>query len=157
MATASKLFQGYKKSLPTYSSPSSTSSSSVCNDGEWGIRSLIVPELVENGTTESIVLDCIYCLNEGEDHRIVVKWFLNDDPQPIYQWIPERHSRHASKRLSGRINLNYSIDSANPLTQYRAINIIKPTTDLSGDYSCVVMSPDNGDSKKAKMIVYGND
>lgn len=63
---------------------------------------------------------------------LVVKWFLNDDPEPIYQWIPELNSRVASDKLKGKINMNFMVNSGHNYTKYRAINLIKPTTDLSG-------------------------
>jgi hypothetical protein len=50
------------------------------------IESLVIPKYVENGTEESVVLDCIYTFDPEEDMFLVVKWFLNDEPEPIYQW-----------------------------------------------------------------------
>src|SRR6266480_2324717 len=99
------------------------------------IQSLLVPKYVENGTEDSIVLDCLYSLDPILDKYLVVKWFLNNDREPIYQWIPEMGTRHASKRLEGRINMDFTVNSADPLMKYRAINILRPTTDLSGTYS----------------------
>jgi hypothetical protein len=114
-----------------------------------------VPRFVENGTEDSVVLDCIYTLDPIDDKNLVVKWFLNDDPEPIYQWIPEVGSRHASKRLQGRINMDFAVNTADPMTKYRALNILRPTIDLSGKYACHVMSLSNQDSAEETMIVYG--
>lgn len=119
------------------------------------IKSLSVPAFVENGTEQSIVLDCIYSLDPIEDRNLVVKWFLDDDPEPIYQWIPELDTRHASLRMKGKININYTINSSDPLIKYRALNILRPTIDLSGRYSCHVISFQSQDSKEGTMTVYG--
>ncbi|CAG2162985.1 unnamed protein product [Oppiella nova] len=126
---------------------------SICN-AKVEIQSLFVPRFVENGTEDSIILDCLYTLDPNEDSNLVVKWFLNDDPEPIYQWIPELKARHASKRLQGRINMDFTVNTADPLTQYRALNILRPTIDLSGKYSCHVLSLSSQDSEEETMIVY---
>ncbi|XP_067133844.1 uncharacterized protein [Centruroides vittatus] len=117
------------------------------------ITRLSVPRWVQNGTEDSVVLDCEYTLTTDDD-RLVVKWFLNDDPEPIYQWIPELDSRHASRRLQGRLNMDYKVSPSNGYTKYRALNILRPTTDLSGRYSCHVGSLSNQDSEDQIMIVY---
>ncbi|XP_054163203.1 uncharacterized protein LOC128961025 [Oppia nitens] len=117
------------------------------------IKEMSVPRLVENGTQESVVLDCIYTMDRIDDRNLVVKWFLNDDPEPIYQYIPEYGTRFASSRLKGRINLDYAV-SDDPLIKHRAINLLRPTVDLSGRYSCHVQSLQSQDSREESMIVY---
>lgn len=37
----------------------------------------------------------------------------------------------------------------------RAIEIITPTTELSGEYKCLVSTFDKEDSRSKKMVVYG--
>lgn len=120
------------------------------------ITSLNVPDRVENGSVESVILDCVYTMDEDEDKQLVVKWFFNDDPIPIYQWIPELKIRSPSSRLTGKINPNYTIKSGNQFTKYRAIEILIPTTEFSGRYSCNVASLMSQDQKEKTMIVYGN-
>lgn len=119
------------------------------------IEQLIMPKYVENGTEDSIVLDCIYTYDEEEDRNLVIKWFLNDDREPIYQWIVELDNRHASKRLQGRINMDFSVSTNDKFIKYRALNILRPTIDLSGKYSCHVISLSSQDSEEAQMIVFG--
>jgi len=119
------------------------------------IQDLIVPTLVENGT-KSIVLDCLYNLDDPKDLiKFVLKWFFNDDPEPIYQWIPEKNSRVASRRFESRINMNFSLSVPHLFQRYRAIEIIYPTTDLTGMYSCQVQSLTDYDSKKKPLLVFG--
>lgn len=116
---------------------------------------MVVPEAIQYGSTESILLDCIYCYDEENDSRLVIKWFFNNEKEPIYQWIPELNLRTTSKRLEGRINMNFSINPSSKFTKYRAINIIRPTIELSGEYSCTVSTPESEDSKTSSMLVYG--
>lgn len=115
---------------------------------------MLVPERVENGTEESVILDCIYSFDEDDDKQLVVKWFFNDDPEPIYQWIPELNSRTASDRLKGKINMDFAVNTGNPYTKYRAINLVRPTTDQSGRYVCHVASLKSEASKEASFLVY---
>ena len=66
---------------------------------------------------------------------LVVRWFLNDDTTPIYQWIVELGTRSVVQRLMGRIDTDYSIPGASKYTRYRAIRLLNPTTELSGKYT----------------------
>ncbi|XP_074600330.1 uncharacterized protein LOC141854520 isoform X1 [Brevipalpus obovatus] len=141
--------QGY----PVFDRPKEDNSNVCRSKSELAIKKLTVPEMIENGTTDSIVLDCDYCF-DTRDPRLVVKWFLDNDPEPIYQWIPEIDSRFASSRFENRISMDFSVDPSNRQTRYRAIKIIKPTIELSGEYSCNVLSSDNEVSRKARLIIY---
>ncbi|KAH9369229.1 hypothetical protein HPB48_016944 [Haemaphysalis longicornis] len=114
---------------------------------------LSVPTWVENGTEDSVLLDCEYVYTERDDSQLVVKWFLNDDPKPIYQWIPELESRHVSQRLKGRLNTDFTV-TGNHFTKFRALNLLRPTTELSGRYSCHVTSHSSQDQRSQLMTVY---
>lgn len=52
------------------------------------INRLQVPEVTQLG--DPVVLDCDYTLEESLDEGLVVKWFFNEKPTPIYQWIPNK-------------------------------------------------------------------
>lgn len=117
------------------------------------ITRLTMPRWVENGTEESVVLDCEYDLSDGDSH-IFIKWFLNNDPEPIYQWIPELGTRVASTKIRERLNWDYTVSPSNVYTKYRALNIIRPTTELSGRYACTVTSLIGQDIQDQVMIVY---
>ncbi|XP_040073108.1 uncharacterized protein LOC8025279 [Ixodes scapularis] len=114
---------------------------------------LSVPTWVENGTEDSVLLDCEYVYTERDDSQLVVKWFLNDDPKPIYQWIPELETRHVSQRLRGRLNTDFTV-TGNRFTKFRALNMLRPTTELSGRYSCHVTSHSSQDQRSQLMTVY---
>lgn len=114
---------------------------------------LSVPTWVENGTEDSVLLDCEYAYTERDDSQLVVKWFLNDDPKPIYQWIPELETRHVSQKLRGRLNTDFTV-TGNHFTKFRALNLLRPTTELSGRYSCHVTSHSSQDQRSQLMTVY---
>lgn len=116
------------------------------------IRRLSVPKWVENGT-DSVILDCEYVYNEN-DFRLVVKWFFNDNLEPVYQWIPELNMRHTSGILQGRLDLDFSVNTVDAYSRYRALKVLDPTTELSGKYTCLVSSLAGQDSREQNMTVY---
>lgn len=52
------------------------------------------------------------------------------------------------------MNLSYRATDE-PSTRHRALNIVSPTIELSGEYRCQVSSLDGEDSRSKKMIIYG--
>lgn len=127
----------------------------VC-DAKVKIHQIKVPKYIENGTHDSIVLDCEYTLDPNEDPGLVVKWFFREDPEPIYQWIYELDSRHVPQRYQGWINPNYRMPNlTEPWQQYRSLNLIKPTVEMTGRYSCHVIALTSEAHDADTMIVYG--
>lgn len=116
--------------------------------------------VIKNGSASNAVLDCEYALNE-EDYAtnqmkpgaLVVKWFFNNDPAPVYQWIHSKKPQGLGV-LHGKLNLEYRISDDNA-TMYRALQIINPTTELSGEYKCTVSTFNDERSQTRKMIIYG--
>ncbi|KAH7951486.1 hypothetical protein HPB52_009850 [Rhipicephalus sanguineus] len=123
-------------------------------DGEWRANRAVISAHVGGEWHRGLsALDCEYAYTERDDSQLVVKWFLNDDPKPIYQWIPELETRHVSQRLKGRLNTDFTV-TANHFTKFRALNLLRPTTELSGRYSCHVTSHSSQDQKSQLMTVY---
>lgn len=120
------------------------------------IKALNVPERLENGTRDSIVLDCEYSFDERKDKMLVVKWFLNDDTTPIYQWIAELGTQSIAPRLMGRIETSsYNIPNSSTYTRHSTIKLVNPTIELSGKYTCNVQSIRGEQSRSKMMIIYG--
>ncbi|XP_075211626.1 uncharacterized protein LOC142318888 isoform X2 [Lycorma delicatula] len=114
------------------------------------IKSLRVPEVVQNGSESSVILDCDYTLDSQDG--LVVKWFFNNNPSPVYQWIPDKKPQDLGV-LKGKLNLDYrASDEENK--KHRALQIIRPTTELSGEYKCLVSTFDGEASEARKMIIY---
>ncbi|CAG5007694.1 unnamed protein product [Parnassius apollo] len=55
--------------------------------------------------------------------------------------------------LRSRVDLAYRA-SSDPLKMHRALRIVKPNTDISGDYTCVVSTFMEEDSRTKQMIVF---
>lgn len=54
-----------------------------------------MPEVAQLGNP--VVLDCDYTLEESLEEGLVVKWFFNEKPTPIYQWIPNKRPQELGK------------------------------------------------------------
>ncbi|KAI8422203.1 hypothetical protein MSG28_006103 [Choristoneura fumiferana] len=114
------------------------------------IKRIDVPALVEMGTA-SIILDCEYD-TQSLLPGLVMKWFFNGASGLVYQWIPPRRPQVIGL-LKGKVDLSFRI-SDEPLQAYRAIKILKPSTHLSGNYTCVVSTFEKEDRKTRSMLVY---
>ncbi|GFG38694.1 hypothetical protein Cfor_07009, partial [Coptotermes formosanus] len=118
-----------------------------------------LPLVIKNGTVRNAVLDCDYALNDDDyasneknPGALVVKWFFNNDPAPVYQWIHSKKPQGLGV-LNGKLNLEYRVSNDNA-TMYRALQIINPTTELSGEYKCTVSTFNEERSQTRKMIIY---
>ncbi|XP_039282641.1 uncharacterized protein LOC111055930 isoform X2 [Nilaparvata lugens] len=107
------------------------------------ITRLTVPSAVINGS-EGIDIQCDYRLSIG-DSGLVLKWFLNGNPQPVYQWI---HGKHP--QLMGELRHRFSRSSRGP----NAVHILNPTTDLAGEYQCLVSTFRTEDYSSKTMVVF---
>ncbi|XP_045495007.1 uncharacterized protein LOC123693817 isoform X1 [Colias croceus] len=115
------------------------------------IDKIEVPATVELGT-ESIILDCQYSTKTANPAGLVVKWFFNGSSGLVYQWIPPLRPQVIGL-LKGKVDMSFRI-SDEPLQAYRAIKIQKPSTNLSGNYTCVVSTFTEEDQQTRSMIVY---
>lgn len=124
----------------------------VLGDHAVKIRRLIVPEIIQYGVQDSVILDCDYSYGNNTN-GLVVKWFFKSKSRPVYQWIPSQKPQDLGI-LKGKVDLTYKA-SNDPLTMHRALRIIKPDTEISGEYTCVVSTFMKEDSKTKLMTVFG--
>ena len=83
---------------------------------------------------------------------MVLKWYLNSKTIPIYQWIPPSHPQGLGK-FKGFIDLDFEI-SRDPYTRHRALFILNPTVEMSGEYTCKISTVENEVSLTSRMTVY---
>ncbi|KAL4705443.1 hypothetical protein ACJJTC_009077 [Scirpophaga incertulas] len=114
------------------------------------IINMRVPEVLQYGTMNSVTLDCDYITKNVTG--LVVKWFYMDKSQPVYQWIPPQKPQ-ALGLLKNKLDLNYKV-SQNPYTQHRALHILSPSPDLTGNYTCVVSTFLAEDQKTRPMTIF---
>ncbi|XP_069682300.1 uncharacterized protein [Periplaneta americana] len=120
------------------------------------IKDLRVPPSVRNGSRFAI-LDCEYTLKPDElaadsYSGLVVKWYFNNSPSPVYQWIPGQKPQDLGI-LKGKLDLSHRA-SEHSATMHRALYIPNPTTELSGEYKCLVSTFDDEDFMTKKMVVF---
>ncbi|XP_054168591.1 uncharacterized protein LOC128965838 [Oppia nitens] len=113
-----------------------------------------IPRMVDASNTSELILDCEY-VYDANDIMLVVKWFHNNSPEPIYQWIPDRGVRYVSELLMPRFDMNYSVNPNDLYSKFRALKLKNNiTVDLNGNFSCVVTSLAGQDIRQAQMVVY---
>ena len=111
--------------------------------------------MVDASNTSELILDCEY-VYDANDLMLVVKWFHNNSPEPIYQWIPDRDVRFVGELLKSRIDINYTVNANDDFSKFRALRLRNNiTVDLNGNFSCVVQSMAGSDGRQGQMIVYG--
>ena len=121
------------------------------------IQELSVPGVVEEGS-ENVLLDCNFHYNETEAEQLEVKWYFNSDPAPFCQWIAGR--RDTRPQLIGelfrdKVDLEYGLAAgADNHTKYRGLLLHKPSTSMSGTYTCKVSSLESEVTASARMMVY---
>ena len=71
----------------------------------------------------------------------------------MYQWIPGKPPQDLGL-LKGRLNLRHRA-SDDPLKWHRALEIVRPSVELSGDYRCKVATVEDEAHATRSMIVYG--
>lgn len=113
-----------------------------------------VPQSVESGSADSVILDCDFEATKEED-GLVVKWFYNNRETTIYQWIPLKHEPQVIHHdFKDKIDTNFTV-SNDSLTKHRALLITDLSRNLSGEYICVVGSNLNEVSGSKEMTIYG--
>ncbi|XP_046978871.1 uncharacterized protein LOC124544387 [Vanessa cardui] len=115
------------------------------------IVKVVVPEIIQYGVQDAVILDCDYTYGNNTS-GLVVKWFFKNKARPVYQWIASQKPQDMGI-LRGRVDLTYRA-SNDPLKMHRALRIVKPNTDISGDYTCVVSTFMEEDSRTKQMIVF---
>ena len=119
------------------------------------INELTVPKAVEEGS-ENILLDCNFDYDESEADQLEVKWYFNQEPAPFCQWIAGRSDSKPQligSQFVDKVDLSYT-SGTNNHTKYRALLVHKPTTTMSGTYTCKVSSLESEAVAEAKMLVY---
>ncbi|CAG9091695.1 hypothetical protein JYU34_009818 [Plutella xylostella] len=116
------------------------------------IVKIVVPEIIQYGVQDAVILDCDYNVTGNNTAGLVVKWFFRNKTRPVYQWIAAQKPQDMGI-LRGRVDLTYRA-SSDPYKMHRAMRIVKPNTDISGEYTCVVSTFMEEDQKTKQMIVF---
>ncbi|CAL4141144.1 unnamed protein product [Meganyctiphanes norvegica] len=120
----------------------------------WSLEVLGIsgPGVILNGSMPLVVLDCDYEVAANDRSSLVVKWFHNRAPYPVYQWIPHSHPQDLGF-LKGRVQLDYVVDDL-WYKKHRALAIRNPTTDDTGEYTCWISTFESEAFKRKTLIIY---
>lgn len=110
------------------------------------------PSVILNGSMPLVVLDCDYEVAEKDRPGLVVKWFHNRAPYPVYQWIPHNRPQDLGF-LRGQIDLDYSVDDL-WYKKHRALAIRNPKSDYTGEYTCWISTFKSEAFKRKTLIIY---
>ena len=119
------------------------------------IQELTVPGVVEDGS-ENVLLDCNFHYNESEAEQLEVKWYFNQDPAPFCQWIAgkmDTKPQLIGSMFKDKVDLSFTAGHNNH-TKYRGLLLHKPTTAMSGTYTCKVSTLESEAVAEARMMVY---
>ncbi|XP_033215380.1 uncharacterized protein LOC117171853 isoform X2 [Belonocnema kinseyi] len=122
------------------------------------IKQVKIPETVQEGELDYVILDCDYDLEGTSAKLLVVKWFFKKEESPsedfyvAYQWI---HGRLpvAEPSFKKYIDIHYKA-SDDPFTMYRALKLNKPTVDVTGTYMCQISTVDDETQAQGSMVIY---
>ncbi|CAH1980846.1 unnamed protein product [Acanthoscelides obtectus] len=115
------------------------------------VLDLDVPESVEIGSTDEIVMVCNFVASK--DEAAEMKWFYNGNIEQIYQWIPDSDKPPgAIGRFKERLDVEHS--SPDPRAKYNTLKIKDVSYDLSGNYTCKISGIKSEDSQTKQLVVY---
>ncbi|XP_022645934.1 uncharacterized protein LOC111243903 isoform X1 [Varroa destructor] len=114
---------------------------------------LSVPRTINVDQINEAILDCQYDYSHNLDDFLVVKWFLNDNEQPIYTWLPHSNSRAFHPLYETFIDKTYTF-SAESYEIYRGIRFSHLHPNLTGIYLCSVSSKWGHFEERKPMTLY---
>jgi len=97
------------------------------------IISMDIPQLAESG--HDLVLDCKFEYRPEEQEQLDIKWYFNNSPSPIYQWLPAMNTgpQVIDPRFSEFMDLMYTVNGEK-YEKHRALHLVNVTHHLSGSY-----------------------
>ncbi|XP_055530627.1 uncharacterized protein LOC129721739 [Wyeomyia smithii] len=98
---------------------------------------------------EHLILDCEYEIDLHEQ-GFVLKWYFNG--KLIYQWIPMRRPPIGFTSMKHQVNRSYTV-SNEEMHKHRALALIRPLKNFTGEYTCAVSTYQSEDTRSALMLV----
>ena len=103
-----------------------------------------------------LILSCDYSYLEPESDQLVLTWYFNGSPIPIYQWVPALYlgPQVIHQMFKDNLDLKYQA-STDKLKKHSALRIINPDHRFSGNYKCRVSTFREEVSAQQDVLVYG--
>jgi len=88
---------------------------------------------------EPLTLSCDYSYEVSESSQLVLTWYFNESPIPIYQWVPslDMGPQVIHEMFKDNLDLTYEADQ-DKFKKHSALRIINPDLRFSGNYKCRV-------------------
>jgi len=88
---------------------------------------------------EPLSLSCDYSYEESESSQLVVTWYFNGSPVPIYQWVPslDKGPQIIHEMFKDNLDLTHQADE-DKFKKHSALRIINPDQKFAGNYRCRV-------------------
>lgn len=128
------------------------------------LSSAAAPEQSAQVTQQSMRFECLVAYDKRSDKNLVVKWFHDDEPEPILQLIPELNKRSVAAKYRAHIvppsvSLGNSSLAASAHNNWQLVDagfrLSKPNSrEFGGKYTCVAVSKANDDAKWKKLTVF---
>jgi len=117
------------------------------------IVSMDIPQVAESG--KDLVLDCKFEYRPEEEDQLDIKWYFNNSPTPIYQWLPalDTGPQIIDPRFNQYMDLMYTVNGEK-YEKHRALHLVNITHHLSGSYMCKVSSFLDEDFNQKNLMVY---
>jgi len=88
---------------------------------------------------EPLTLSCDYSYEESESSQLVLTWYFNESPIPIYQWVPSLDKGPQVIHEMFKDNLDLTHKAAqDKFKKHSALRIVNPDQRFAGNYKCRV-------------------
>ena len=116
------------------------------------INHVTAPLFVEPG--QPLLLVCDYDYQPEEESQLDLKWYFNDSPIPVFQWVPSmgKQPQVVSPLFRGMVDTGYKANN-NSFKKHQALHIPHPDHRLSGSYMCKVSSFLDEDFQQSQVTV----
>jgi len=87
---------------------------------------------------EDLTLSCDYSYEGAESDQLVLTWYFNGSPIPIYQWVPslEQGPQVIHQMFKDSLDLTYETAEEDKFKKHSALRIVNPDQRFAGNYKC---------------------
>jgi hypothetical protein len=105
---------------------------------------------------QDLTLSCDYSYNLPESDQLVLTWYHNGSPIPIYQWVPalDMGPQVIHDLFKDHLDLTYNAND-DKFKKHSALRIINPDQRFSGNYKCRVSTFLEEVSQYKDVFIYG--
>jgi len=123
-----------------------------------GVHSLSVAEVSapsQHRAGEPLTLNCDYSYEESESSQLVLTWYFNESPIPIYQWVPslDMGPQVIHEMFKDNLDLTHEADQ-DKFKKHSALRISNPDQRFTGNYKCRVSTFTKEDTHSKDVSIF---